>query len=853
MTAQAFAPAGRTSASKGYWYRHHALEFKHGGSPDQLRPATTRVEATQQQNGLDGDIWWDGDIDPWMEAKSRALMKQFKDSVLDEDGLSVRALSEQSARRAADQAAGGMMDLAEREFRSRLPPPASRSSLYHPDDSDIDLDLDLAAVGRIGVDSAATTADGAARGEANVHARLVGETFPEGGGANDVDWGDADEITGGGNGSMEGGAAIGSGVARPVLESVGDRAEYESTLAALKAYRRQHGNLLLTQNYVMPCDEEEGGMREHRGWRLGQKAYNMKFWKRHVRDRPSRREELAALGFVWGRLQDEYNLFVEALLAYKEIEGSLLVPHSFVVPEGGPWPLCCQGMRLGAKVSGVRNQSLYVRTDVARWYQLDAMGFVWDLTDAPFRQVYDALLQYKALHGNLNVPVAFCVPSSPPWHQDLWGLALGQRVLDIRAKHRYIRNDPERIRLLNKAGFRWADAAKASYVNVVRALKAYRKVKGRDLSVASSFVVPSFLPWPQSCWGLRLGTALVDIRSKGRYLKGKDSEERRQELERLGVFAQSREAILANVVKGLRSYLEVVGDTMVPQGFVVPDGEAWPQECRGQKLGWMLYGLRRRPERLDRHPEVRAELTALGFSWEVPRKGSRGPRKRQASTSSAAPTAAPSGRAAAGVDGRMVVVAGGGGGSGVVAGVDGVDGEDGAVIPHDLVLNALQDQDPAHQPNQPHGSTPPPPPRSGMACAAPNRDGEPGRVAAGGVGLELDGAGRPARSVAQATGPQATAAPTAAVDAARPPEKTAAAPNRARARGLGDSARRKSGVEGGSARSGGTPGPQRRKRADRGLAPAARWLLEESGGLVGGARRRARGSTGPSAAPGAHR
>lgn len=47
----------------------------------------------------------------------------------------------------------------------------------------------------------------------------------------------------------------------------------------------------------------------------------------------------------------------------------------------------------------------------------------------------------------------------------------------------------------------------------------------------------------------------------------------------------AQEAILANVVKGLRSYLEVVGDTMVPQGFVVPDGEAWPEECRGQKLG----------------------------------------------------------------------------------------------------------------------------------------------------------------------------------------------------------------------------------------------------------------------------
>lgn len=47
----------------------------------------------------------------------------------------------------------------------------------------------------------------------------------------------------------------------------------------------------------------------------------------------------------------------------------------------------------------------------------------------------------------------------------------GSRVLDIRATHRYIRNDPERIRLLNEAGFRWTDATKASYGNVVRALK----------------------------------------------------------------------------------------------------------------------------------------------------------------------------------------------------------------------------------------------------------------------------------------------------------------------------------------------------------------------------------------------
>lgn len=38
-------------------------------------------------------------------------MQQFKDSVLDEDGLSVRAMSDEAARLLADKAADGLLDL----------------------------------------------------------------------------------------------------------------------------------------------------------------------------------------------------------------------------------------------------------------------------------------------------------------------------------------------------------------------------------------------------------------------------------------------------------------------------------------------------------------------------------------------------------------------------------------------------------------------------------------------------------------------------------------------------------------------------------------------------------------------
>lgn len=44
-------------------------------------------------------------------AAVQALMQQFKDSVLDDDGLSVRAMSDESAKELAGQTTDGILDL----------------------------------------------------------------------------------------------------------------------------------------------------------------------------------------------------------------------------------------------------------------------------------------------------------------------------------------------------------------------------------------------------------------------------------------------------------------------------------------------------------------------------------------------------------------------------------------------------------------------------------------------------------------------------------------------------------------------------------------------------------------------
>lgn len=60
---------------------------------------------------------------------------------------------------------------------------------------------------------------------------------------------------------------------------------------------------------------------------------------------------------------------------------------------------------------------------------------------------------------------------------------------------------------------------------------------------------------------------------------------------------------------------------------LAPVSSSFP--CSNFGAGSILYGLRRHPERLDRYPDVKAELTSLGFSWDVPKRGPKGPRRRR--------------------------------------------------------------------------------------------------------------------------------------------------------------------------------------------------------------------------------
>ena len=346
---------------------------------------------------------------------------------------------------------------------------------------------------------------------------------------------------------------------------------YSSAIEVLRAYHSIHGDLVIPRRFVVPMTDEYPA--EWHGCDLASTVYDMRWWQRHVKENPDRVQELNSLGFVWERLQPEYNLVLSALMTHSSLNnGSVMVHSKFVVPFGDDvWPKATWGIPLGKCVHRIRVRGDYLngQNAMARRRQLDALGFVWDAHELAFLRVYRALKHFRKLekaklvgtareYRILRVPSKFVVPMGEEqgWPEDLWGLQLGAKCAAIRQKELYVKNNPERRRALEELGFQWSGNATLGWLEVIHAAAIYSRLHGRNLDVPTKFVVPppphvsgnendtgdvtsiypgeTEWPWPEHLWGLTLGQRLKDIRLRGAYLNGDTASSRRAQLDALG-------------------------------------------------------------------------------------------------------------------------------------------------------------------------------------------------------------------------------------------------------------------------------------------------------------------------------
>ena len=110
------------------------------------------------------------------------------------------------------------------------------------------------------------------------------------------------------------------------------------------------------------------------------------------------------------------------------------------------------------------------------------MGFIWDVYEEHWQRILKSLHVYKELHGDLEVPYDFVVPSEAPWPEDAWGITLGTRLADIRSTGEcYVKDRPDRVAELNRMGFIW-DVNEEQWQRILKSLHVYKELHG-DLEV----------------------------------------------------------------------------------------------------------------------------------------------------------------------------------------------------------------------------------------------------------------------------------------------------------------------------------------------------------------------------------
>ena len=204
--------------------------------------------------------------------------------------------------------------------------------------------------------------------------------------------------------------------------------------------------------------------------KLGQRVAAIRSTGKYVQDDDERRKVLDDMGFLWRlrapspdkKMDVTFEQIFDALQTYRnevQPDGTLNVPANFIVPSYDPWPETTRGMPLGKKIPTVRSKA-FLNANPGAKEKLVQIGFELNgkvaANDARYNVVYNALLRYKEINGDLLVPQPYVVPEqTDQWPEETWGLRLGARVNAIRSQGTFVKTNPERREQLDQLGFEW--------------------------------------------------------------------------------------------------------------------------------------------------------------------------------------------------------------------------------------------------------------------------------------------------------------------------------------------------------------------------------------------------------------
>ena len=215
---------------------------------------------------------------------------------------------------------------------------------------------------------------------------------------------------------------------------------WENAINGLRTYHAEHGNVEVKARYVTPD-----------GFRLGRWVSNLRAKVKRLGIEQAlskeQQKQLAELGMVWNRNTEKWEEYFHAAEQYHKETGNLNVPAKYITEDGIP---------LGRWLHNIKHQvysGCGERSPLSekQLMQLQTLGFETEKKSVrQWNMKFELAKEYYEEHGNLNIPVAYCVN----------GVRLGRWISNIRGNRRKPKSsglvlDEERIRQMDSIGMDW--------------------------------------------------------------------------------------------------------------------------------------------------------------------------------------------------------------------------------------------------------------------------------------------------------------------------------------------------------------------------------------------------------------
>jgi len=339
-------------------------------------------------------------------------------------------------------------------------------------------------------------------------------------------------------------------------------ASWEFWFGLLEKYVEENGDALVSRTYETTSKNK-----------LGQWAHQQAHFRKAGSLPPDRFKKLDAIGFVWNVLDEAWEQMFSELERYVKENGDALVPGTFMTKSK---------QSLGTWVSTQRERSRAGRMSSDRFKKLDAIGFVWDVEDYQWEQMFSELERYVKENGDALVPGTFKTKSK----QSLGSWVSTQRQMPPGlTKSRKSR--------LDAIGFVW-DVEDYQWEQMFSELERYVKENG-DALVPGTFITKSKQP---------LGNWVSGQRTNRSKLSGS----RLERLNAIGFVWDVEDYQWEQMFSELERYVKENGDALVPLAY---------KTTSKVNLGRWVGTQRKNSSRLSESRLKR--LDAIGFVWRVER------------------------------------------------------------------------------------------------------------------------------------------------------------------------------------------------------------------------------------------